>query len=396
MNQIYGKRRDEVIAGLGRTGALVLSAAPEIIVGRDTELRYAVDPDLYYLTGYSEPEAVLVLLPRADESRFILFVRGHDAARELWTGVRGGVEEALSQYGATTAYPIGEIGDRLPKLLEDATDCYARIGRGRPEIDALLGHRALKDPGEILDTMRLVKDEHEISLMREAARIARESFAETLPRAAPGIAEFEIEAAIEYGFRVRGADGASFPTIAAAGRNATTLHYVKNAERMRAGQLFLLDAGARYRMYCSDMTRTVPVSGAFTAQQRDLYDVVQSAHAAAIAATRPGVPFDAPHQAAQRILAEGLIGLRYLQGSVDEAIADEARLKRYFPHRTSHWLGLDVHDVGGYTTADGPIVLAPNMVLTIEPGIYMRDLGVGIRIEDDVLVTESGHEVLTA
>lgn len=411
MSDIFSRRRDKVIEQLGKAGALVLSAAPEITVGRDTELRYAIDAEFYYLTGYTEPEAVLVLLPREDDTRLTLFVRPRDPARELWTGVRSGVEGAREQFGATSVYPISELNEQLPKLLNESDVIYARYGAGRPEVDVAIQQilararnirprtgrspHTLTDPGVILDSMRVIKDATEIERMREAARITRESFAHALQRVHDGVGEWEIEAAVEYGFRSRGADGFAFPTIAAAGRNATTLHYVSNSAIARAGDLLLLDAGARYQMYCADITRTVPVSGTFTAQQKDLHDLVQAAHDAAIRETRPGAEFDAPHRIVQRILAEGLIQLGYLQGSVDKAIEAEDGLKRFYPHRTSHWLGLDVHDVGAYATADGPVHFQPGMVLTIEPGLYLPDLGIGIRIEDDVLVTENSCEVLT-
>lgn len=409
---IFAKRRQAVLEKLGDTGVLVLGAAPEITIGRDTELRYVADAELFYLTGYTEPEAVLVLSGADAKAVFTMFVRERDPAREQWTGTRGGLEAAREHFGADVARPVGELSQHLLPLLETADVMYARLGTGRPELDGVIQRaltaarlrrprtgrspHTLTDPGQILDPMRMLKDEQELTSIREATRITSEAFIETLSRVRGGVGEWEIEASLEHGFRSRGADGPAFPTIAAAGANATVLHYISNNSVARDGDLLLLDAGARYRMYCGDVSRTIPVSGTFTGEQRDLYDVVLAAHAAAIAATRPGAPADAPHQAAQRVLAQGLVGLGLLSGKRDSAAEDQEKLNRYYPHRTSHWLGLEVHDVGAYATRNGPILLAPNMVLTIEPGLYIAERGIGIRIEDDVVVTENGCEVLTA
>lgn len=408
----YAQRRRAVLDLLGETAALVLSASPELVVGRDTELRYIADAELFYLTGYTEPEAVLVLNPANRDEPFAMFVRPRDPAREQWSGARGGMEAAREQFAADAAYPVAELAERLPKMLETADIVYARLGTGRPEVDGVLQktiaaarHRrsrtgrsphTLTDPGEVLDAMRLLKDDSEITLIREATRITSEAFIETLARVRAGMGEWEIEAAVEHGFRSRGASGPAFPTIAAAGANATVLHYISNDAALRDGDLLLLDAGARYHMYCGDITRTVAVSGKFTDEQRDLYDVVRAANDAAIEATQPDAAMDAPHEAVQRVLAEGLIGLGILSGSVESVIEDEQGLKRYYPHRTSHWLGLDVHDVGAYATRAGPVTLVPGMVLTIEPGLYLPERGIGIRIEDDVVVTKDGREVLTS
>jgi Xaa-Pro aminopeptidase len=412
MTDVYAKRRAAVLKKLGPRGALVLSAAHEIMVGRDTELRYVVDAEVYYLTGYTEPEAVLVLTRAASEAQFTMFVRPRDDSRELWTGVRGGPQAARERFQAEAAHPVTELETRLPALLAGCDVVYARSGTARPQVDAVLQRvfaqaRAQRartgrsphtctDPGELLDPMRMVKEPKELELIREAARISCDAFLETIARVRPRMGEWEVEASIEYGFRMRGADGPAFPTIAAAGDNATVLHYVDNRAFTRADDLILVDAGARYRMYCADITRTVPVSGKFTDEQRDLYDVVLAAHDAAIKTIRPGSDVDAPHIAAQRTLADGLIQLRYMHGTVDAAIEDETGLRRFFPHRTSHWLGLEVHDVGAYMTRDGPVRLGERMVMTIEPGLYIRESGIGIRIEDDVVVTATGCEVLTA
>lgn len=410
MADIFAKRRAAIIDQLGDGAALVLAAAPEIVVGRDTELRYVVAAELFYLTGYTEPEAVLVIAPAHKDAPFTMFVRPRDPARELWTGARGGLEAVPGNFGAD-AQPIEALPTVLPQLLASVDTVYARLGGGRGDVDTVLEQvfaqarrvrprtgqspHTITDPGEILDAMRLVKTPDEMEHIRAAARITCDALLDALPRVRPGVGEWEIEAAIEYGFRSRGGDGPAFPTIVAAGANATFLHYTENRAVAQAGELMLLDAGARYRMYCADITRTVPVSGGFSGAQRDLYDVVLSAHDAAIAEVRPGASFDAPHAAVQRILAEGLIHLGYLSGSVDAAIEEENGLRRFYPHRTSHWLGLEVHDVGSYATRAGPMRLEENMVLTIEPGLYLHESGNGIRIEDDVVVTSQGCEVLT-
>jgi Xaa-Pro aminopeptidase len=412
MTDIFATRRQRVLERLGDTGVLVLAASPELTVGRDAELRYVVDSELYYLTGYTEPEAVMVLNGANAAAPYTLFVRPRDRARELWTGLRGGTDAAREQFGAHAAHSIADLAKEMPALLQSADTLYARTGSGRPELDAVLlrgladarqrrprtgmSPHTLSDPGELLDPMRLVKDNAEVELLREAARITAESFIEAIARIRDGVGEWEIEAALEYGFRARGAQGPAFPTIAAAGAHATVLHYTENSGVARNGDLLLLDGGARYAMYCGDVTRTVPVSGTFTTEQRDLYDIVIAAHTAALDQVRPGVGADAPQAAAQRVLAQGLIQLGLLSGTVEEAIeAETDGLKRYFPHRTSHWLGLDVHDVGAYATREGQVLLEPGMVLTIEPGLYDATRGIGIRIEDDVLVTAHGHEVLT-
>ena len=403
----FAERRRRVIEQLGNDGVMVLGATPELLVGRDTHLRYVVDAEIYYLTGYTEPDAVVVLSGIADVP-FTMFVRARDPERELWDGPRGGVEAATETFGADAAFAIGELSDKLPKMLHGADTIYARPS-ARPALEALVqaafingrstrartgkGPHIQRDPADILDAMRLVKDTDEIALLREAARISAEAFLETIPRIRPGMPEWEVEALLEYGFRSRGASGPAFPSIVATGWNATVLHYIENGAPLADGDLLLMDAGARYQMYCGDITRTVPVSGRFNADQRAWYDVVLNAQRAAINAVQPGKPVDAVHEAARNALLDGLIEHKWLSES-DRT--DEAALKRFFPHRTSHWLGLEVHDVGAYANADGPVVLQPGMVLTIEPGIYAPDLKTGIRIEDDVLVTPTGHDVLTA
>src|SRR5688500_9797729 len=381
-SDVYAARRARVLAALAPGGALLVAAGPELRVGADGELRYLPDADVYYLTGYAEPEAALLLCPSAP-APFTVFVRPRDAERERWTGARAGVESARELLGADAAYDIGELTTRLPQLLQAAVTLYVPFETGRVDVDAAVRHtlavarrarpragvgvQTVTDARALLAPLRMRKDAHELALIREAARITVAGFedvAALLPRAE---GEWQVEATIDHAFRRRGALGSAFPTIAAAGANATVLHYVTNDARLRPGDLLLLDAGARYRMYCGDITRAFPIGGKFSPPQRAVYDVVLAAHAAALAAIAPGRPADELHRAALRALVDGMRALRLLHGDTDSLI-EQGSFKQYYPHRTSHWLGLDVHDVGDYVGSDGKgIPLEPGMVLTVEP-----------------------------
>jgi Xaa-Pro aminopeptidase len=416
---VFRARRARVLSLLRPEEALILVAAPEVVVGRDTEQRYVVDAELFYLTGYREPEAVAVFVPGAAHP-FTMFVRARDATREIWTGPRGGLEAARETFGADEAYPISEIEQKLPQLVAGADTLYARLDSGRADIDRLIqkivvdarrwrprkgrGPQALVDPGALLDELRLFKDAEEVVALRCAAQISAAAFRDVLPQIRAGVGEWQIEAALEAGFRTRGATGFSFPTIVASGPNATVLHHVSNDRVLQDGELVPIDAGARYGMYCGDITRTFPVNGSFTPLQRSLYEAVLRAHDAAIAAARPGNTIDHVQEAALREMLAWLKELQLLEKSVDEALADDASYKRYCPHKTSHWLGLEVHDVGDYVVNGEPRQLLPGMVITIEPGLSLPTdtatlpaelRGAGVRIEDDVLITEDGAEVLT-
>lgn len=415
-------RRARALAALGEHAALVLPAAPELHVGRDVELRYQVDPELYYLTGYTEPDAVAVLAPGAD-TPFTMFVRPRDAAAELWTGPREEPDAARERLAADAVFPIGELAQRLPGLVAGADTLLFRLGSGRREVEQVVtdilaaqrrgrqrkgkGPHELRDPGALLDDMRLVKDDAEIERLREAARLSVDGFRAAARAIRPGAGEWEVEAAAEAAFRSGGGQMPAFPTIAASGPNATVLHYIDNTRRMQAGDLLLLDAGARSGMYCGDISRTFPVSGRFSAEQHTLYDLVLAAHDAAIALARPGATEADLHAAAVHTLVAGLVDLGLLDGDVDEIAADKERYARFYPHRTCHWLGLEVHDVGDYGIGDVPRPLVPGMALTVEPGLYIPatlDLpphltafrGLGIRIEDDLLITPDGCAILTA
>jgi Xaa-Pro aminopeptidase len=352
-------------------------------------------------------------------------VQPKDPEKEVWTGYRCGVEGAKEFYGADIAYPIAELDEKLPQYLEKADRIYYHLGRDRNFNDKIIQHYqsllrtypkrgtgpiAIADPSLVLHDMRLYKSTTELDLMRQAVEIAVEAHNYALQSSKPGRYEYEIQAEIEHLFRLRGGMGPAYPSIVAAGKNACVLHYIENNSQLQEQDLLLIDAGCAYGYYNSDITRTFPVSGKFTPEQKALYEVVLAAQKQAIAEVKPGNSFYAPHNAAVRILTEGLVELGLLKGEIDKLIEEE-KYKPFYMHRTSHWLGLDVHDVGIYQHGENPQILQPGQVLTIEPGLYIvpdtkpaedqpeidpRWLGIGIRIEDDVLVTSEGNEVLTA
>lgn len=419
MSDVFSARRARVAAALGADAALVLCAAPELRVGPDTHLRYIPDADFFYLTGYDEPEAVLVLCPAA-EHPYTLFVRPRDEERERWSGVRGGVEAARERFGADAAHPLADLPAELPKLIGNVAVLHARPETGRTDFDAALravlvasrrdrprtgsGVHSLTDSRVLLGPLRQRKDEHEIEQIRAAADVTVAAFEDAARALGTAAGEWQIEAALEHGMRHRGAQGSAFPSIVAGGGNAAVLHYIANSDALRAGELVLVDAGARCGMYCADISRTWPVGGRFDAAQRELYDLVRAAHGAAVAAAAPGAPAGALHEAALHVLVDGMRQLGLLHGSRDEII-ERQTYRRYYPHRTSHWLGLDVHDVGDYVHDDGrPVLLEAGMVLTVEPGLYVPPddtaapaslRGMGVRLEDDVLMHDDGCELLT-
>jgi Xaa-Pro aminopeptidase len=424
----FRERRERVLAQLGED-AMVLPAAPRLFRSRDAELRYRPDSELYYLTGFREPGAVLVLRGFADEGRVVLFALPRDADAERWEGPRAGPAVAGESMGADEAHPVAELAQRLPGLLADARNVHFRLGRHRTVetlvIQALQearrkgprtgrGPDGIVDPGRILDELRLVKSPGEVEAIRAAARVTAAGFREALRIAGPGLGEWEVEAALEAAFRREGASGPAFATIVGSGDNACVLHYVENSGRIGRDDLVLLDAGAEVEMYAADVSRTFPASGQFTEAQRAVYDVVEAAREAAVARVRPGATIRDVHEAAVDVLVTGLVDLGVLRGSMDE-IRERSAHQSYFPHRTSHWLGLDTHDPGDYARDGESRRLEPGMVLTVEPGLYFsrvpegkadghEDLpepghpftGIGVRIEDDVLVTGDGGEVLTA
>lgn len=399
--------------------AMVLPAAPVHRMSRDTEYPYRPDSELYYVTGMTAPGALAVLRSHADSDRYVLFVRDRDPKHEVWHGRQIGPEEAAERYGADATYPLSELADRLPDLLKGSALLYYRLGGPDPvgglvrrALDEArekgqrkgMGPRGVLDPGVILDPMRLVKDRYEIARIREAARISAEAHREAMAGARAGMGEWEVQATLEGAFRRLGGDGPAYGTIVGSGPNACILHYVANDRRIEKGDLVLMDAGASMGLYAGDVSRTFPVDGAFTPAQLAVYEVVDRARRLAVDAIRPGRTVDQVHQVAVQALVEGLIDLGVLEGEW-ERLAKEEAYKEYFPHQTSHWMGLDVHDVGDYRRDDESRALEPGMVLTVEPGLYFHEragpggeryVGIGVRSEDDVLVTSDGHEVLSA
>jgi Xaa-Pro aminopeptidase len=411
------KRRERARELLGDS-VLVLFAAPFQIRNNDVEHEWRQDSDFHYLTGFDEPESVLVLRG-GTQPTFTLFVRPRDPAREVWDGPRAGEAGAREDYGADAAYPIAELAERLPELLSNITGVHYRVGRERSNDDvifrALDGVRrlarrgvtcphTLTDPGVVLHELRLRKDAAEIERMAHAAAITGEGHRETMARVQPGMFEYEAEAVLRAAFRRAGAERHAYAPIVGSGPNATVLHYVKNDRKMGAGELLLVDAGCEYDYYASDVTRTFPVSGTFSREQRAVYELVLAAELAAIQAVRPGATLEEVHAVAVRVIAEGLVNLGVLAEPVDKIVAEEL-YKPWFMHKTSHWLGMDVHDVGLYHQGGKPRLLEEGMVTTVEPGLYFSATdervpsalrGIGVRIEDDVLTTSGEPRVLTA
>ncbi len=415
---MFAERRTRLMERMGG-GVAVFFAAPERTRSNDTEYKFRQDSYFHYLTGFGEPEAAALLLPDHPEHKFVLFVRPRDKEKETWTGRRAGPEGAKERYGADAAYTIDQLPEMLAKYLENTDRLYHTLNRypdrDRQVLAALDAVRAqvrqgvrapsaILDPAFILNEMRLVKTSAELERMRRAAAISSEAHREAMRMTGPGVKEFEIEAAIEYVFRRNGAAAPGYSSIVGSGMNATILHYTENDAECRDGDLVLIDAGAEYEGYSADITRTFPVNGRFNGPQREIYEIVLDAQLKAIAEARPGKLFSDVHDIALRTLVEGLVAVGILSGSADEAIEKET-YKPYYMHRTSHWLGLDVHDVGDYRSGGAWRTLEPGMVLTVEPGLYFGEFienlpaaykGIGVRIEDDVLVTDGDPEVLTA
>jgi Xaa-Pro aminopeptidase len=411
----FAERRRRVLEAI-RPGALIVPAQPLAIRNNDVEHDYRQDSDLYYLTGFDEPDTVLVLSSLGDKP-LTLFVRARDPEREVWDGARAGVEGVTLDFGADAAYPIGELAAKLPELLQNVPRIYYRLGKNRAFDDVVLSAldrlraRAktgiswpteIVDPAKIVHEMRLFKSEQEIELMRRAVDITREGHVRAMSATKPGMHEYEIEGLLRDVFCRHGSERPAYAPIVGSGPNATVLHYHRNNREMRDGDLLLIDAGCEYGYYASDVTRTFPVSGRFSEPQRQIYELVLQAQLESIAVTRPGATLEEIHRASARVIARGLLNLGVLSGSLEKVLEEEL-YKPYFMHRTSHYLGMDVHDVGAYFTAGKPRPLEPNMVITVEPGIYISERadvpepyrGIGVRIEDDVLVTAEGSSVLS-
>jgi len=415
---VHAARRQRFRDQMGPGAVAILQGARRVLRSADTEYPFRQDSDFWYLTGFGHPHAVAVL--RTDGGPpYTLFVEPRDPAAETWTGFRPGVEGARRDYGADEAYPVEQLSEQLPKLLERAERIFHTLGRDADLDRRLVGildemrlrsrqgvipAEQLVDPRGILHEMRLHKEPAELERMRRAAAISAEAHREAARLARAGVFEYELEAVLAYTFRRLGASGPAYESIVGSGPNATILHYVRNDRKLGEGELVLVDAGCELEGYASDVTRTYPVGGRYHGERRLLYEVVLAAQLSALEQVRPDATLEQVHAAAVRKLVEGLLELGLLRGEAEELIAQGAQ-RRYYMHGTSHWLGLDVHDVGTYTRGGKPRPLEPAMVLTVEPGLYIPAddaqapeslRGVGVRIEDDVVVTAGGHENLTA
>jgi Xaa-Pro aminopeptidase len=414
--EVFKKRRDAFIDGMTGDAVAIFAAAPVTTRNNDVENEYRQESDFYYLSGFDEPESVLVL--SAKDRKTTLFVRARDPEREIWDGPRAGVEGAKGDFGADDAFVIGAFDEHLPKLLQDNNRLYFRLGRDRALDERLLAvidkgrtrARAtfvwpseIIDPGSVLHEMRLFKSAEDVASMRKAAEITADAHKRAMAAAKPGMHEYEIEALLLEAFRRHGSERPAYGSIVGSGPNATILHYRSNNRKMEAGDLLLIDAGCEFEYFASDVTRTLPVSGTFSKEQRAIYEIVLEAQLASIEATRPGATLEEIHSRSVEVITAGLARVGILAGETEKLINEEA-YRPFFMHRTSHWLGMDVHDVGLYFRGGKPRKLEAGMVITVEPGIYIgkdcekveaRWRGIGVRIEDDILVTEAGPINLT-
>jgi Xaa-Pro aminopeptidase len=414
----FAKRRKRLMQAMGRDSIAILPSSPVRQRNRDVEHPYRPDSDFFYTTGFPEQEAVAVLVPGRAHGEFILFCRERDPEMETWNGRRAGLDGAMTQYGADDAFPITDIDEILPGLLENrervfyAMGCNTDFDRQVMEWINLLRKKSragVHTPGEfialdhLLHDMRLYKSAAEVRTMRKAAQISARAHTRAMRSCKPGVMEYQLEAEILYESMQGGAKSQAYPAIVGGGANGCILHYTENDAPLKDGELVLIDAGCEYECYASDITRTFPVNGSFGKWQRTLYELVLEAQYAAIEQVRPGNHWNHPHEAAVKVLTRGLVKLGLLKGTVATLIKNEA-YRKFYMHRTGHWLGMDVHDVGDYKVGDEWRVLEPGMVLTIEPGLYIpaeskgvakKWWNIGIRIEDDVLVTRDGCEVLS-
>lgn len=414
----FARRRRQLMRMAGRDAIVIVPSATEQLRNNDAHYPYRQDSDFHYLTGFGEPDSVLALVPGRKQGETILFCRERDRTREQWDGYRAGQEGAVRDFGMDDAFPIEDIDDILPGLIEGRSRVYYHFGRDSDFDLVLIGwvnrvrsqvRQGAKPPHEfvslshLLHDLRLYKSRAELRLMRKSAQIAAEAHVRAMRSTRPGMNEHEVEAELLHTFRKHGAVP-SYEPIVGGGANGCVLHYRANNAVLRDGDLLLIDAGAEYACYASDITRTFPVNGRFTPEQRAVYDLVLAAQRAAIDEVRPGRPFDAYHEAAVRTLTRGLIKLGLLKGSLKSNLEAQA-YRRFYMHKTGHWLGLDVHDVGDYRVDGEFRELEPGMVVTVEPGIYIspdmkgvpaRWRGIGIRIEDDVVVTDGDPEILSS
>lgn len=411
--QEFQRRRRRLAGMVGHKGIAILPAAAEKIRSRDTFHPYRQDSDFYYLTGFDEPEAVAVLVPGRDGGEYLLFCRERDTEREQWDGYRAGPDGAVQDYGADDAFPFSDIDDILPGLMGDRDQVFYSMGT-HPDFDQrMLGWLGALKTGRghgpdqliavdhLLHEARLVKSSRETAALRRAGKIGVAAHKRGMRACKPGLFEYQLAAEYTHEFARHGLEP-SYQPIVASGVNACTLHYVRNEDRLKEGDLVLVDAGCEYDYYASDITRTFPVSGQFTSEQRDVYDIVCEAQQEAIAKVRAGNHWNDPHDAALKTITRGLKSLGLIKGRIDTLLKKQA-YRPFFMHRTGHWLGMDVHDVGDYRVDDQWRLLEPGMALTVEPGLYLSPgldvpkplAGIGVRIEDDVLVTSGDPEILS-
>ena len=415
-NKIYAQRRKQLMKMMGENSIAILPAAPLLIRNRDVEHGFRQDSDFYYLSGFVEPEAVVVLVPGRKQAQYILFCRERDKKKETWNGYRYGPEGAVEHFAADDAFPIDDLEEILPGLMEHCESVYYTIGLN-PEFDKHVmncvnslrknSRGGVHAPNEfvsldyLLHDMRLYKHRDEIKLMRKAAKISVQAHIKAMKVCQPDMHEYQLEAELLYEFNRNGA-GWAYPSIVGGGANSCILHYTENNQPMNDGEMVLIDAGAEYGGYAADITRTFPVNGKYSAPQKEIYDLVLASQDAAIKQVKPGNHWNDPHNAAVKVLTKGMVELGLLKGKPAELIK-KGDYSKYYMHRTGHWIGMDVHDVGDYKVDDEWRLLEPGMCLTIEPGLYIphgsrgakRWWNIGVRIEDDVLVTKDGCDLLT-
>lgn len=417
MPRMTKRHLEEFIRRMAPKSVAIIPGAREATRSNDTNYRFRQDSDFFYLTGFEEPDAIAVVKP-AETNKYSLFVRPRDPEREIWDGRRAGVEGAVSEFGAQAAFPIAEFNSKLREILSDMDILYYRLGVNRELDDAIVREIAamrgvnrkpihppqtIVDPASIIHEMRVVKSPEEIEIMQTAADIAAEAHVEAMKAARPGMQEYQIEALIEQIFRRRGAAGPAYTSIVGGGPNATVLHYINNDAELRDGDLLLIDAGAEYKGYASDITRTFPINGRYTKAQREIYDLVLKTQMSCVEMVRPGVTHDQLKQHSIEMLTEGMVELGLLKGDPEELIK-EKKHEQFYMHGLGHMIGIDVHDVGRYYFGEDSRPLEPGVVMTVEPGLYISPntkdvpeqyLGIGVRIEDDVLCTNNGPRVLT-
>ncbi|MEZ5570518.1 MAG: Xaa-Pro aminopeptidase [Halioglobus sp.] len=415
----FARRRKNLMSLMAPNSIAIIPSAREQVRSRDTGYPFRQDSDFYYLSGFIEPDAVLVLLPGRGHGQFVMFCRERDPDFELWHGHRAGPEGVCEKHGADDAFPIGDIDDILPGLLEGRERVYYSMGRSTEFdrqimgwINSIRGKVAsgAVPPGEFIDLdhmlheLRLLKSAAELRLMRKAAQISAQAHRRAMQACRRGLYEYQLEAELQHEFATHGARFPAYPSIVGGGRNACVMHYIENGDKLRDGDLVLIDAGCELEYYASDVTRTFPINGKFNTEQRALYELVLQAQLAAIAQIKPGNHWNQPHDASVKVMTDGLVELGLLKGKATSLIERNAH-RAFYMHRVGHWLGLDVHDVGDYRVGNEWRMLEPGMVMTVEPGLYIsadntkvasKWRGIGIRIEDDVIVTEGGCEVISS